>query len=431
MNSPNSSTPLIFLTALAVWVTSGCSKEAQEQKPEVAVQVAAARQGEISRVVNTEAVLFPIAQSVITPKITAPVKKFYVNRGEKVRQGQLLAELENRDLSAATMDNKGALDQAEASYSNSVNAALPEEVQKTEMEVQTAEQELDAAQKLYTSRQELFRQGALPRKDLDAAAVQLAQAKTAYNSAKKHLESLNAVGKQATVKSAGGQLASARGKLMAAEAQLGYSRILSPIDGVVTDRPVYPGEMATNATPLMTVMNISQVIAKAHVPQSDAVLLRKGDQASISLSGSDQKFAATVSLVSPALDPNSTTVEVWVQAANPQQQLRPGMSVQVAITTQTVRNALVIPASALLDAAQGQANVMVVDTQGVAQQREVKTGIVTPDQAQIISGLQPGENVVTVGAYGLPDKTKVKVQQPESAQKPASSEDKAGKDDKD
>ena len=372
---------------------------------------------------KAEAIISPVAQAIITPKISSPVKKFYVTRGQKVRKGELLAELENRDLSAAALDNKGAYEQAQAAYSSSVNATLPEEVQKSELDVQTSKQELDAAQKLFASRQDLFKQGALPRKDLDAAAVQLAQAKTAYDTAKKHLDSLNAVGKQAALQSAGGQLTSARGKLMASEAQLSYTEIRSPIDGVVTDRPLYPGEMASTSAPLITIMNTVQVIAKAHVPESDAMLLRKGDTAMITSSGLEKPLAGTVSLVSPALDPNSTTVEVWVQAANPQQQLRPGMAVQLAITAQTTRNAVVIPASALLNANGDTAQVMVVDPQSTAHSRDVKLGIRTPQEAQIVEGLKPGEQVITAGAYGLPDKTKVKI---ETAAPPAENKSSAG-----
>jgi len=394
---------------------AGCGKKEKEEGPEVSVQAAPAAKADIARVVNAEAIIFPVLQSAIAPKINAPVKKFYVARGQKVRQGQLLATLENRDLSATALDNKGAYEQAEATYSTSVNATLPEEVAKAELEVQTSQQELDAAQKLYSSRQDLFKQGALPRKDLDASAVQLAQARTAYDVARKHLDGLNAVGKQGALKSAQGQLTSAKGKLMNAEAQLSYTEIRSPINGYITDRPLYPGEMASTAAPLLTVMDISQVIAKAHVPQSDAALLHKGDPATISFSGLEKPVAGKVSLISPALDPNSTTVEVWVQAANPDQQLRPGATAQLSITAQTVHDALVVPASALLNAKEDSAQIMVVDSQNQAQSRDVKIGIKTAEQAQIVSGLKPGEMVITGGAYGLPDKTKVKIEKAESA----------------
>jgi multidrug efflux pump subunit AcrA (membrane-fusion protein) len=393
---------------------TGCGKGEKAEAPEVSVKAVPAATEDISRVVNTDAIIFPIAQSAITPKINAPVKRFYVVRGQKVRQGQLLATLENRDLSAAALDNKGAYEQAEAAYSTSIGATLPEENAKAELDVQTAQQELDAQQKLYDSRQDLFKQGALPRKDLDAAAVSLAQAKSAYNIAKKHLDGLNAVGKKGAIKTATGQLTSAKGKLLNSEAQLSYSEVRSPISGFITDRPLYPGEMASTAAPLLTVMDISQVIAKAHIPQSDALQLHKGDGAAISLAGLEKPISGKVSLISPALDPNSTTVEVWVQAPNPDQLLRPGTTVQIAITAQTVKAALVVPSAALLNAKGDAAQVMVVDSQNQASSRDVKTGIQTGQQVQIVSGLRPGEVVVSEGAYGLPDKTKVKIEKPET-----------------
>jgi HlyD family secretion protein len=404
-------TMLLGATAGVAFLT-GCSKGETDNKPVVSVQAAPVQKGKISQVVAAEAIVFPVAQSAITPKLNAPVKRFLVTRGQKVHKGQLLAELENRDLSAAAMDNHGAYDQAQASYETSVGATLPEDIQKSELDVQTARQALDAQEKLYSSREDLFKQGALPRKDLDTATVALGQARSQYNIAKKHLDSLNAIGKQQALKAAGGQLQSAKGKLMGAEAQLGYSQIHSPIDGYITDRPLFPGEMASTTTPLLTVMDTSQIIAKAHVPQADAMLLHKGDKASIAVAGAEKEIPGTVTLISPALDPNSTTVEIWVQAANRDQQLRPGMTVQLSIVAETVDEALVIPASALLNANAGAAQVMVVDSQGVAQSRDVKTGVHEKDQVQIVSGLKAGEQVVSQGAYGLPDKTKVKIEKP-------------------
>jgi multidrug efflux pump subunit AcrA (membrane-fusion protein) len=405
----------IFAVMLAFCLCfTGCGESEKKESPEVTVKAAPAATEDISRVVNTDAIIFPIAQSAITPKISAPVKKFYVVRGQKVRQGQLLATLENRDLSAAALDNKGAYEQAEAAYSTSLGATLPEENAKAELDVQTAQQELDAQQKLYDSRQDLFKQGALPRKDLDAAAVSLAQAKSAYNIARKHLDGLNAVGKKGAIKTATGQLTSAKGKLLNSEAQLSYSEVRSPIAGFITDRPLYPGEMASTAAPLLTVMDISQVIAKAHIPQSDALQLHKGDAATISLAGLEKPINGKVSLISPALDPNSTTVEVWVQAPNPDQLLRPGTTAQIAITAQTVKGALVVPSAALLNAKGDAAQVMVVDSQNQASSRDVKTGIQTGQQVQIVAGLKPGEVVVSEGAYGLPDKTKVKIEKPDA-----------------
>jgi HlyD family secretion protein len=407
-------TTCFVVTALCLpW--TGCKSGDKVDTPEVTVKAATVRATDISRIVKAEAVLFPLAQSAITPKINAPVKKFYVTRGQKVREGQLLATLENRDLTAAAQDNKGALEQAQAAYATSIGATLPEENQKAELDVQTHQKELEAQQKLYSSREDLYKQGALPRKDLDQAAVALTQARSQYDIAKKHLDALNAIGKQQALKTAQGQLTSAEGKFLGSRAQLSYSEIRSPISGVVTDRPFYPGEMASVSAPLLTVMDISQIVAKAHIPQTDAVLLHKGDKAVLEVAGWDQKVEGTVTLVSPALDPNSTTVEIWVQALNRTADLRPGMTAQLSITAQTVHDALVVPAEALLNADKNTAQVMVIDAQSEAHSRDVKTGIQAEEEVQIVSGLKAGEQVVSQGAYGLPDKTKVRIEKPEAA----------------
>lgn len=423
--------PYLIFTLVLFFV--GCSGGEKEPEPEVTVQAAPVEKADISRVINADAIIFPLAQAMITPKVSAPVRRFLVNRGQKVRKGQLLAELENRDLSAARLDNQGAYEQAQATYETSVGATLPEDIQKANLDVDTAQKALDAAQKVYSSRESLYQQGALPRKELDDAGVTLAQATSQFNQAKKHLDSLNAVVKQQTMKSAQGQLTSAKGKYLGAEAQLSYTEIRSPIDGWITDRPLYPGEMASTSAPLLTVMDISSVIAKAHIPQADAMLLRQGDKATITVPGVDP-VPATVTVVSPALDPNSTTVEIWVQAKNANQQLRPGTTAQISVTSQTVHDALVVPASALLNASGNKAQVMVIDQQSKAQSRDVQTGIQSQDDVQIVGGLKPGEQVVTQGAYGLPDKTKVKVEKPPAAEKEGEkgdSEKNSDKDDKD
>jgi len=386
---------------------SACSGNAKEETPAVPVEIVQVQKGALRQTVEADAVLFPLAQSALVPKISAPVKKFLVNRGSRVRAGQLLAVLENRDLAAAAQENKGSYDQAQATYTSTTVADLPQELQKAQLDAQAAKQALDAQQKIYDSRKDLFQQGALPRKELDQAGLDLTNARNQYEISQKHLDALNAVGKQQTLKSAKGQLESAQGKYEGAAAELSYSEIRSPISGVVTDRPLYPGEMATAGTALLTVMDISQIVARAHIPQQSAALLKVGDQAEISLPGSDQSLPARVVVVSPALDPQSTTVEVWAQAKNPAGTMKPGTSVQVSIVARTLPDALTIPTDALLTDPDGTTSVMIAGSDGHAHQRAVKTGIREGDRLQIIQGLQVSERVVASGAYGLPDNSKI------------------------
>ena len=407
------------LVAGAVLLQTACSKKEAESGPEVTVQAAKVEKRSIRQVIRTEAVLYPKNQAAITPKIVAPVKTFYVNRGSRVHEGQLLAVLENRDLAAAETDTKGSYHQAEANYQIETTSALPEEWQKAEYDLKAAKENFDAQQKIYDNRKKLYDEGALPRKDYDQSLVALTQAKSQFDIASMHMTALQSAGKKQQLKSAEGQLTSAKGKYEGAAALLAYSEIRSPINGVVTDRPTYPGETPPPGAPLLTVMDTSSVIAKAHIPQDQAAQLKPGDAATMK-AAIDIEVAGKVTLVSPALDPNSTTVEVWVEAPNTDGRLRPGASVTLEMVARTVNDAVVVPASAVLKTPEGASTVMVIQD-GKATQTEVETGIRDGNEVQVTKGLNGGETVVVRGAYGLPDKTKVKV-----AEAPAGGPEKPG-----
>jgi RND family efflux transporter MFP subunit len=242
------------------------------------------------------------------------------------------------------------------------------------------------------------------------------------------LNALLAIGKQQELKAAAGNLESAKGKYMGATAQLSYSEIHSPIDGWVTDRSLYPGEMAAAGTPLITVMDMSQVIARAHIPQEQAALLKVGDKATIASADVDKPVEGKVTVVSPALDPNSTTVEIWVQAKNPNRQMKPGSSVHLMVNSATVPNALVVPAQALQTNPDGGTFVMLAGADGKAHQTAVKLGIKQDQDVQVTEGVKAGDKVITAGAYGLPDNTKIKVETAKESEKEAANPSHKSKD---
>src|SRR5208337_4819797 len=223
---------LSLIVGVTIPLLTSCSKKDQESEPEVTVQAAKVEKQSIRQIIRSEAVLFPKNQAAITPKIVAPVKKFYVNRGSRVHAGQLLAVLENRDLAAAETENKGSYQQAEANYGIETSSALPEEWQKAEYDLKAAKEAYDGQQKIYDSRKKLFEEGALSRKDFDSSAVAVIQAKSQYEIAAMHMTALQNAGKKQQLTSAEGQLTSAKGKYEGAAALLDYSEARSPIDGV-------------------------------------------------------------------------------------------------------------------------------------------------------------------------------------------------------
>jgi RND family efflux transporter MFP subunit len=226
------------------------------------------------------------------------------------------------------------------------------------------------------------------------------------------------------VKGAGGQLESAKGKFEAAQAQLSYSEVRSPISGVVADRAVYSGEMAAAGTPLLTIVDVSSVIARINVPQQQAAYLRVGQAARVVATDSSVETSGKISVISPAVDPQSTTVEVWVQAPNPGERLRPGGTVHITIAAETIQSAVVVPPEALLPTDEGGVALMVVGPDSIAHQHKVEVGIRTAEKVQILSGAEPGQKVVVAGGVGLQNGAKVSVEKPGQAAQKAEGSDK-------
>ena len=321
--------------------------------------------------------------------------------GAKCTRANCLQNSKIKDLAGAVTENQGGYQQAEANYQTAVQSAT--------QNLNLAKQQLDAQQKVYDGRENLFKQGAVSAKDVEDARIALTQAQNQYDLAQKQFD----------LKAAEGQLTAAKGRNANAEAQLSYTKITSPIDGVVTDRPVYPGEMPPSGSSILTVMDLSRVTARAHVSQQEAAQLHVGDEATISSPGQTEDVPGKVTLVSPALDANSTTVEIWVEAANPGERLRPGSSVHVTITAKTVPHAIIIPAVALLTDTDGTSSVILLDSNNKPKQQKVKVGVRNGDDVQITDGVKAGDRVVTVGAFELnsedPDvlaKTTIQVQAP-------------------
>jgi len=398
--------------AFAILLVAGCSKEEKEKDPVVTVQVTPAKRATISQKVSAEAVIYPLEQATIAPKITAPITEFKVRRGDRVRKGQLLATLENKDLAGQAEASKGQFEQADAGYKTSVDATIPQQLQKAQLDADAAKAAFDAQQRVYDSRKELFQQGALPQRDLDSASVALAQARGAYQVAQKQLADLQRLGKEQAIKSAHGSRLTAEGQMRTAEAQLSYSEIRSPIDGVVTDRPLYAGDLATANQPILTVMNLSRLIAKCHIAQSDAAMLKVGNAAELAVAGLDEPIKGRVSLVSPALDPGSTTIEVWVEALKANPALRPGMTVELSMTAKTVKDALVVPTPAVFRNNEGANYVVIAGSDGHAHVKTIQIGVHNPEFSQVANGLNPGESIVSSGGYALPDNTQIKIEAP-------------------
>jgi RND family efflux transporter MFP subunit len=163
---------------------------------------------------------------------------------------------------------------------------------------------------------------------------------------------------------------------------------------------------------MMTIMDISSIKAVVNVPQNQASTVKPGQLALIKIGDAPEDIQAKVSVVSPATDPASTTIQVWVAVPNPGERLKPGTNVHVTIVTEVLNNVTVVPATAVFPGEEGGNIVDTIGADSTIHQKKVEVGVREPDKVQILSGVSPGDQIVTVGGVGLDDNAKVRIVKP-------------------
>jgi HlyD family secretion protein len=399
----------VLVAAALIW--RSCHQGGEEEaNVVVSVQVAKAERGTISNEISTVATLAARREATIVPKVAGQIARIGLAKNRPVRAGDVIAVLESRDLTAQRSEAAAALQEAEASLRNTASGNVPLTNAQDTKAVRDARAALDNARRTLERRQTLYEQGGISKKDLEASQLAVTQAESDLHLAESSTALHHGVTNPGDIRVAEAKAAQARNHLATLDAQLGYTVIRAPFDGVITDQFQFQGDFANPGQKLVTVADASTLIAKMHLGESTATTLKEGDQVKVladDLPG--QTFTGTVSLVGRGADPQSRAVEVWVMVPNPAGRLRANGLARVIISAQTTPNAVIVPSSAVtLDATTANSGtVMVVDNKSVAHEVKVTTGIRSAGRTQITSGLAGGETVVTEGNYGLPDGTKV------------------------
>ena len=198
-------------------------------------------------------------------------------------------------------------------------------------------------------------------------------------------------------------------QLAAAKAQLALVQLTTPLAGVVARINVQPGQAVDMNTIVAEVVDLSRLVVTANVPGDEAMLLKTGQPAEF-FTGNADKPAATgkISFVSPQVDPKTGATLVRAAVAA-DAGLRPGQLVRVRIVSEERTGRLAVPLASVVKDAEGGTVIAVVEG-GKATQKSVKAGLREGGLVEIEgAGLSEGQTVVTVGAYGLPKETKVRV----------------------
>ncbi len=403
----------VILVLLGGLVTlAGCGSHCQPESPPpvVDVKVARATRETLQAEVNAPATVYGRQQAGVAARITAPIRRLLVRKGDSVAAGQVLAELEDRDLLAQRAEAQAAVSDAEATLEKLAGASLPADLERARGQLAAAEAAFNQAQKIYERRQALYEQGAIPGRDLLVSETELAQARANYEVAKTSLELLTRQTRDREIRIAESRLAQARARLAYIETQIEFTRLRSPFGGVIIEQYMFPGDMARPDAPVFEVADLSVAVARAQVPEAAAGPLRVGQPCSFQpVDEPDRRYAGRVGVVNRAVHPERRTVEVWCEVPNHRNGIRTGMFGEVTIVTQTIPRALTLPLSAV-EFVEGtdRGLVRVVARERAVRVREVATGLRSAGKVQVIGGLDESELVIIEGGYGLADGTPVR-----------------------
>ena len=354
----------IFLIA-GLWGCSNKSKQETGETTTVPVKISKVQRGNITESYSFTGNIQPWKEVNIVPDLPGKVARIYVEVGDRVEQGQILAELDTRTA-------KLQLEQAEAGLA-------------------VAQANFHSASRDWERMQNLHKKGTL-------SPQQYEKAQLAYEAAK-------------------AQLQQAKAALNLAKHQLEVSIMKAPFNGIITGKNINEGEyinpamggMRPQGSSVVTLMDLSKVKIEIHVSERDVGKIHIGQKANITVDAyPGKKFHGEVSNINPAADPMTRSFAVEITVANPEMKLRAGMFARVEIVTAERKNVLLIPVDGILS--KGSKSYAFVVENGKARKRPLQLGLQEGSMVQVVSGLQEGEKIITIGKEMVKDGTEVAIQ---------------------
>ncbi|MBC7363299.1 MAG: efflux RND transporter periplasmic adaptor subunit [Candidatus Aminicenantes bacterium] len=325
------------------------------------VKVYKVKRQKISEKLIYTAIIEPYRKQVITPDISGKVARIYVTEGDRVRKGQLLAELDTEAIRLQLKQAEAALAAAQANLTD-------------------AQRNLERMERLYREKAVSEQQLEKVRLAFEMATAQKDQAEAAVNIARRALE---------------------------------VSLMKAPFDGVIASKNVEEGDIInpmmggmSAASGVLVLMDYSRIKVKFDVAPADVARIKKGQKIELeSFEIPGQVFAGQVTSVSSMADPQTKKFRVEAVVENPGLVLKPGTFGQVTVAVSTKENSLAVPQRAILE----NSYVLVVEN-GQAVKRMVTTGLKNTSLIEVTSGLNEGELVIVEGNFGLAEGTPVKVE---------------------
>lgn len=337
---------LIFFSLFLFLASCSDDKDTNSNKNEgstaIPVEAGSVSRGDISAFYTATATLEAEEEATIVSKVRGIIDEFYIEEGEKVKAGDIIAQLE---------------------------------VDQYRIDAERAKATLNRLENDFKRNKELFEQDMISMETLQNAQFEYESQKAAYE-----LTELNLI----------------------------HTAIKSPISGVISERFIKKGNMIGIDQPAFRVTNINLLQAILHIPEHEIEIIRPGQTAQLQFDAIQGKiFEGRVERISPVVDSQTGTFKVTVHVVQYGDILRPGMFGRIKILYEIRQNVLKIPRNAVIPEDNAQ-NVYVVKD-SLSFKKQIQTGYVSGQNIEVISGLEDGEIVVTIGQGSLQDSSKVNI----------------------
>jgi RND family efflux transporter MFP subunit len=382
-------TAILLLLACA----AGACSRSQAAKAEAAadatpVQVAAVQKDSVRRAIDAVGTLAAVDQVTVSSEADGRVKAIRADLGDRVTAGQVLVELDRERQQYSLEQQQAVLARTLAQYGARDPQHLPE-IEDTP-DVKRANADLVQARQASERANELFKRNLISQQDLDDASARLQSRQASYEASLQNARNLRA------------SIQASEAAARLADRSLRDTEIRAPFDGYVERRLVNLGELVKAQMPVMAIVRLDPLKVTAEVPEKMAPWMTKGRPVQLRVDAyPDQEFTGEVTRISPVVNTSTRAFPFEALVANPQARLKPGTFVRVHLESGKVDEVLTLPYAAL-QYRYGANRVFVVND-GRLVMREITVGERLGDRVEVVSGVQPGDQVAVTGVETLAD----------------------------
>jgi HlyD family secretion protein len=397
--------PSAILLGLCL-IATGCTSHgvAKESMPPSVVQTVIAARRDITTSLVFDGQIAPLLTSTLSSAQSGNVTAVYVNEGDRVRQGTLLAKIDDSTLRAQLAQARGQSINAQSVLQSSMITQPIQSIRygstlgQARARVEADREALASAKLVYDGDKALYPQGYIAQTTLEqarssniAAQQQLYQDEAALQAAQVGLRQAQA--DLQNVASNRGTLEQARGLIQQISTQIGQTNVYAPFDGIVTARLLDPGAFASPNQPIVTVSHLDTVYVNINVPDDALSYVRPGMRVAFTIATFPNKtFSATLFDINTIPTQGTLSYRARLRCPNPGRIFRGGMLINAIVQKERRENVIVIPRTAIFQA-EGQDNVFTTQD-GKAVRVPIRVGLRTDDSAEV-HGLQPGMRVIT------------------------------------